>query len=59
MRFADLTTLRVGGPIAHPHEARTRGELVDFARAHPLADRGEGAAPLDRKSTRLNSSHPK
>ena len=46
MRFADLTTLRVGGPIAHPHEARTRGELVDFARAHPLADRGEGAAPL-------------
>ena len=46
MRFADLTTLRVGGPIAHPHEARTRGELVDFARAHPLADPGEGAAPL-------------
>lgn len=46
MRFADLTTLRVGGPIAHPQEARSRGELVDFARAHPLADRGEGAVPL-------------
>ena len=44
MRFADLTTLRVGGPIAHPHEARTRGELVDFVRAHPLQE-PTGAAP--------------
>lgn len=38
MRFADLTTLRVGGPIAHPHEVRTRAELTDFVRAHPLAE---------------------
>lgn len=37
MRFSDLTTLRVGGPVADPHEVRTRAGLVDFVRAHPLA----------------------
>ena len=44
MRFADLTTLRVGGTVDHPHEVRTRAELADFVRAHPLVE-PSGAAP--------------
>jgi UDP-N-acetylmuramate dehydrogenase len=34
----------VGGTVAHPHEVRTRAELTDFVRAHPLPE-PTGAAP--------------
>ncbi|GAA4514627.1 UDP-N-acetylmuramate dehydrogenase [Brevibacterium yomogidense] len=44
MRFADLTTLRVGGPVADPQEARTRADLIAFVRAHPLTV--DPASPL-------------
>lgn len=47
MRFADLTTLRVGGPVAALHEAHSRAELVDFVRAHPLE---AGALEADHAS---------
>lgn len=36
MRFSDLTTLRVGGPVADLREVRSRTDLADFVRAHPL-----------------------
>ena len=36
---------------------QTRRRLIAAAK-HLVADRGYDAATLDRKSTRLNSSHP-
>lgn len=46
MRFADLTTLRVGGQVADPHEAHTRADLVAFARAHPLTVDPDSPLPV-------------
>ena len=34
--FAEITTFRVGGPIADLTIARTEAELIAFAQAHPL-----------------------
>ncbi|SMY10499.1 UDP-N-acetylmuramate dehydrogenase [Brevibacterium jeotgali] len=36
MRLSDLTTLRVGGPVTDLREVRSRADLADFVRAHPL-----------------------
>lgn len=48
MRFSDLTTLRVGGPVADLREVRSRADLADFVRAHPLTRDvpAQGAAPI-------------
>ena len=48
MRLPDLTTLRVGGPVAALREVRSRADLADFVREHPLtADvPDEGEAPV-------------
>lgn len=46
MRFADLTTLRVGGQVADPYEAHTRADLVAFARAHPLTVDPDSPLPV-------------
>ncbi|WP_309130424.1 UDP-N-acetylmuramate dehydrogenase [Brevibacterium sp.] len=36
MRLAELTTFHLGGPPQSLTPARTRGELIEFCRAHPL-----------------------
>lgn len=60
MRFSDLTTLRVGGPVADPCEVRTRADLVDFVRAHPLADEppDRGGAPVRPDTPVVQGARP-
>ena len=49
--LAELTTLRVGGPVGTYVEATTQSELTEAIRE------ADAAGTPDRKSTRLNSSH--
>ena len=55
MKLADYTTVRLGGPARAFVRAETEHELIDAVRAADAA--GEPLLILDRKSTRLNSSH--
>src|SRR5688500_20117309 len=54
-RSSDLTSIGITGSFKSPEIAPDVGELA--ARAGAAAGLGVLFAPLDRKSTRLNSSH--
>src|SRR3712207_9342285 len=45
------------GDAAHPFEERVLGDLPGMVEQRLLIGSGDGRAQLDRKSTRLNSSH--